>query len=627
MPVFKDPNQRVHMILQQLGYEPTPMYGSNKDEKEDGSYTMTAETTTTPITTAALTGITGTVEDENIVDPTLSLEPYFDDDDDDDDDDCDNLFFGSSTFHSCNDEGSGVDRNGLTLTASTVDLNRRSGVTPGPDPHNDTQSSTNLFISNFPHNYGENELEAMFAPYGEILSAAVMRNIHTGKSRGTAFVRYATTEQAKRAIAEVNGQNVRGRTISVHWAKKQHDDTPVGEARKKIFKLFVRNIPLDVTLEQLKELFRQYGPVKEISIHKDTAPNTAKSDERRIAFVTYLAEGAAERAAECVHNTRPFPSSGSIPLMVKLAEDTPEHCRRHNQHYYNNYNINDGNGNGIMSSGSSSNGTCAGRPILFVNGLPETGVRPVGGDGPITTSPLPAIPVLVPAPLLMPTTTMPFCNPMVAGRIVYMPPVIPGIGVGGPPSYILEQPLDCCGAVGGVPMMGAKTAGVKFGVQTAGNPAVMLTDTVAPSYSSAGAAPMQRSEFTGMPLYMSSTQKPATVNGSAAIYGVGTEDPQLPPWSCLAPNSSSTATVPHYSCLVKAPAVRKVLNPPNPIAVEFIPSHNADENDNVGGKTMELLGKEKAKGKHNKTRNHVGPVSIPAVAAAAGGDRNTATQM
>ncbi|PWU99093.1 putative RNA-binding protein [Trypanosoma cruzi] len=107
----------------------------------------------------------------------------------------------------------------------------------------DNQSRTNLFISNIPHKMEQRELENLFAPYGQILSAAVMRNIHTGKSLGTAFVRYASTEEAMSAIKGMSGKRIGGRAIAVQWAKKQHDYAPVGEARKKISKLFVRNIP------------------------------------------------------------------------------------------------------------------------------------------------------------------------------------------------------------------------------------------------------------------------------------------------------------------------------------------------------------------------------------------------
>ncbi|KAH9598756.1 RNA recognition motif domain [Trypanosoma melophagium] len=186
---------------------------------------------------------------------------------------------------------------------------------------NAEQSSTNLIVRKLPSRADEMAIKRIFAPYGEILSAAVMRNIHTGENLGTAFVRFATTEQARTALVECHGRRVFGRTISVHWAKKQHDDTPVGEARKKIFKLFVRNIPLDITVDDLTTLFQQYGPVKDVTLHKDTAAVADRRLERRIAFVAYLVEGAAERAAECVHNTQPFHSCCRIPLMVKLAED------------------------------------------------------------------------------------------------------------------------------------------------------------------------------------------------------------------------------------------------------------------------------------------------------------------
>ncbi|KAF8293239.1 Double RNA binding domain protein 6A [Trypanosoma cruzi] len=195
-------------------------------------------------------------------------------------------------------------------------------------PSDEMYSHANLFIRHLPRVVDENELRMFFSPYGQILSAAVMRNIHTGENLGTAFVRYATNEQARTALHGCNGRFLHGRAISVHWAKKRHDNTPIGDARKKIFKLFVRNIPLDVSADELARLFACFGPVGSVSLHKDTAVPRNKWMERRIGFVAFLAEGAAEKAAEAVHNTRPFPGSGSIPLMVKLAEDVPARNRR-----------------------------------------------------------------------------------------------------------------------------------------------------------------------------------------------------------------------------------------------------------------------------------------------------------
>ncbi|KAG8343719.1 putative RNA recognition motif (a k a RRM RBD or RNP domain) [Trypanosoma vivax] len=189
----------------------------------------------------------------------------------------------------------------------------------------DKQSRTNLIVRNLSVRVDVATLKSIFSPYGEILSAAIMRNIHTATSLGTAFVRFATTENARAALVACHGRGLYGRALSVQWAKRQHDGTPVGEARAKIMKLFVRNVPLEVSAEELANCFKCFGAVEAVTLHKDTAAANPAAGERRlvrrIAFVTFSAEGVAEKAAEAVHNTRPFPSCGSVPLMVKLAED------------------------------------------------------------------------------------------------------------------------------------------------------------------------------------------------------------------------------------------------------------------------------------------------------------------
>ncbi|RNF06152.1 RNA-binding protein [Trypanosoma rangeli] len=241
-------------------------------------------------------------------------------------------------------------------------------------PRSETQSRTNLFISNLPHKMEQQDLEKLFSPYGQILSAAVMRNIHTGNSLGTAFVRYTTTKAAMCAIEAMSGKRVNGRAIIVQWAWKQHDGTPVGEARKKICKLFVRNIPLDISTTDLEEMFSLYGPIKSVSIHKDTAPATDRRSERHIAFITYLVAGAAVKAAEAVHNTRPFPTCGKVPLMVKLAEDIPQH----NHHGTGSNNVNNAlKGQRQLRSGGGR--TSPGQESGY-SGSPAQGCLPVG-DG------------------------------------------------------------------------------------------------------------------------------------------------------------------------------------------------------------------------------------------------------
>ncbi|KAG5474092.1 hypothetical protein CUR178_04203 [Leishmania enriettii] len=255
-------------------------------------------------------------------------------------------------------------------------------------------SHVNLFVRDLPLELNEEKLRAMFTPFGDIVNSAIMRNIHTGVSLGTAFVRFAKHEEAMQAMeAFAGGRPVTGsKRVTVQWARREHDKAPSGDERRKMRKLFIRNVPKDVTQEMLAALFSQYGPVKSVSTHRDTAAANAVShpgggsaaaatetdpashgghdsaaagvsiDDRRIAFVTFEMEGVAEQATAAVHNTMPFASCQGIPLMVKLAEDTPV---RHNALSSNsirscNVGILNGagaNGNGAYLSHSSSTGS------------------------------------------------------------------------------------------------------------------------------------------------------------------------------------------------------------------------------------------------------------------------------
>ncbi|KPA80502.1 putative RNA binding protein [Leptomonas pyrrhocoris] len=267
-------------------------------------------------------------------------------------------------------------------------------------------SRVNLFVRDLPLDLREDQLRAMFTPFGEIVNSAIMRNIHTGVSLGTAFVRYSQHAEAMRAMeAFAGGRAGAGpRRVTVQWARREHDKAPAGAERRRMRKLFIRNVPKDITPEMLIHLFSRFGPVKTVSTHRDTAaanavtqPNSAaaaaagesieqvldvpvsagslpaaptttttiatahgSNEDRRIAFVTFEIEGVAEQATAAIHNTLPFASCNGIPLMVKLAEDTPV---RHNSTLNNSSNVHfssGGTAGGTASAATVSTGTVGG---------------------------------------------------------------------------------------------------------------------------------------------------------------------------------------------------------------------------------------------------------------------------
>ncbi|KPA78452.1 hypothetical protein ABB37_06079 [Leptomonas pyrrhocoris] len=184
-----------------------------------------------------------------------------------------------------------------------------------------TPSSTNLFVRYLHGEVDDSRLREIFSAYGRITSSMVMRDIHSGQSLGTAFVRFSKHQEALRALCEAHGMPLFGKSISVQWAKQQHDDTPAGQERLKMNKLFLRNVPMDVSEQSLVDLVAGYGTVKKVTMHNDTAPIMDINARRRIAFITFAEEGAAECALRAVHNTCPFPLCCGVPLMCKLIND------------------------------------------------------------------------------------------------------------------------------------------------------------------------------------------------------------------------------------------------------------------------------------------------------------------
>ena len=77
-----------------------------------------------------------------------------------------------------------------------------------------------LYVGNLPYSTDNIALQDLFAPYGEVVSARVMSDRETGRSRGFGFVEMAA-DHAKAAMAELNGKDVGGRQLRINEAEKR----------------------------------------------------------------------------------------------------------------------------------------------------------------------------------------------------------------------------------------------------------------------------------------------------------------------------------------------------------------------------------------------------------------------
>ena len=88
--------------------------------------------------------------------------------------------------------------------------------------------STKLFVGNLSFNTTENDLQEAFAAHGQVVEANLMMDRMTGRSRGFAFITYATPEEAQKAIAAMNGKQLDGRALTVNIARPKEERPPGG---------------------------------------------------------------------------------------------------------------------------------------------------------------------------------------------------------------------------------------------------------------------------------------------------------------------------------------------------------------------------------------------------------------
>lgn len=78
-----------------------------------------------------------------------------------------------------------------------------------------------LFVGSLAWATTDDSLKNFFSQVGTVLSARVITDKMTGRSRGFAFVEMSTQEEAQKAIDELNGKELDGRAINVNEAKPQ----------------------------------------------------------------------------------------------------------------------------------------------------------------------------------------------------------------------------------------------------------------------------------------------------------------------------------------------------------------------------------------------------------------------
>jgi RNA recognition motif-containing protein len=89
-----------------------------------------------------------------------------------------------------------------------------------------------LYVGNLTYGVTDSALEQMFAPHGTVVSAQVIMDRDTGRSKGFGFVEMKSDQEAEAAIAALNGKELEGRALIVNEARPRPEGGRGGRDRR-----------------------------------------------------------------------------------------------------------------------------------------------------------------------------------------------------------------------------------------------------------------------------------------------------------------------------------------------------------------------------------------------------------
>ena len=78
-----------------------------------------------------------------------------------------------------------------------------------------------IYVGNIPYNATEEDLRELFSECGEIESLKIMKDQFTGGSKGFGFIEMTDENDAKKAIATLQGRDLKGTSLTVAEARPQ----------------------------------------------------------------------------------------------------------------------------------------------------------------------------------------------------------------------------------------------------------------------------------------------------------------------------------------------------------------------------------------------------------------------
>ena len=195
--------------------------------------------------------------------------------------------------------------------------------------------NNSIYIKNISDKINESDMKNIFKKFGDITWSKVLTD---NNGRKFAIIVFNNTESALKAKEEMNDKKIEGSDIGLYVdllqkksERKRFLTTKIGDINNKLNQeykncnLYIKNLPLDLTDEKLKEIFEKYGEVKSVKISKFILVTKVKNELKEIeqsrgfGYVCYTNPESASKAIEDLNEkTLPGYENSKRPIIISL---------------------------------------------------------------------------------------------------------------------------------------------------------------------------------------------------------------------------------------------------------------------------------------------------------------------
>ncbi|KAL8481318.1 hypothetical protein ACS0TY_027727 [Phlomoides rotata] len=211
------------------------------------------------------------------------------------------------------DDGS-IGLNNYHMPPPTLTGQKRGYPFPGRErsPGKEGASFAKLFVGSVPRTAIEDDIRPLFEKHGSVLEVALIKDKRTGQQQGCCFIKYASSDEADRAIAALHNQYTlpgAAGPIQVRYADGERERLGATE-----YKLFVGSLSKQATEKDVEEIFLPYGKVQDVYLMRDEMKQS-----RGCGFVKYYQRDMAQAAINSLNGIYTMRGCDQ-PLTVRFAD-------------------------------------------------------------------------------------------------------------------------------------------------------------------------------------------------------------------------------------------------------------------------------------------------------------------